>query len=158
MHGLRDSHMKWSTSDWERQVSYDTTYVNPSNTVHNRVAPVKGHYRVSFRHPKTGKLLKTASLFSKKPHPIETQPAWVLLWTRRDMNPPPFPASCPLKLSKRLKTPPFSVNATLCVWPLSSLGKWIKTFFSSLLNTSVNSFTARVGSRNNLYAESEKLI
>lgn len=41
----------------------------------------------SFRHPRTGKFLKTMSLFSKKSHPIEKQPAWILLWTRSDMNP-----------------------------------------------------------------------
>ena len=41
--------------------------VNPSNVVQNRVAPVKGHYQVSFRHPRTGKLLKTRSnRFSEK--------------------------------------------------------------------------------------------
>ena len=30
-----------------------------SNTVQNKVAPVKGHYQQSFRHPRAGKLLKT---------------------------------------------------------------------------------------------------
>ena len=47
--------------------------VNPSNVVQNRVAPVKGHYQVSFRHPRTGKLLKTRGYrFPENPHLTES--------------------------------------------------------------------------------------
>ena len=35
--------------------------VNPHSIIQNRAVPVKGHCQVSFRNPKTGKLLKTKS-------------------------------------------------------------------------------------------------
>ena len=66
----------------------------------------KSHYQASFRHSWTRKLRKTASLLSKKRHAVQTWQSWVLLWTKIEMNPPPFPAFCPLKLNTRLK-PPF---------------------------------------------------
>ena len=66
----------------------------------------KSHYQASFRHSWTRKLRKTASLLSKKRHAVQTRQSWVLLWTKIEMNPPPFPAFCPLKLNTRLK-PPF---------------------------------------------------
>ena len=44
-----------------------TKVVNPHSIIQNRVVPVKGHCHVSFRNPKTGKLLKTKSYrISKK--------------------------------------------------------------------------------------------
>lgn len=89
--------------------------VNPSNIVQNRVAPVKGHYQVSFRHPRTGKLLKTRSYrFSEKTkqktQPIEAQLAQMQLWTRKDMNPPPLSCTLPFELNKRLKPPPLRAS------------------------------------------------
>ena len=72
--------------------------VNPSNIVQNRVMPVKGHYQVSFRHPRTGKLLKKKSYrFSEKTHPIEAQPAQIQLWTKIDMNPPLLSCTLPFE-------------------------------------------------------------
>ena len=128
--------------------------VNPSNIVQNRVAPVKGHYQVSFRHPRTGKLLKTGSYrFSDKKqnktktHPSETQLAQIQLWTRKDMNPPPLSCTLPSELSKT-QPPPLGASNHSMHLALSSLGKGIKTLFSSLVNISVNSFTICVSSPN----------
>ena len=99
----------------------------------------KSLYQASFRHSWARKLLKTASLFSKKRHAIETQQGWVLLWTKIEMNPPPF-LHFALWSSIQDSNPSFSANATLWVSSLSSLGKGIKTLFSPLANISMNSF------------------
>ena len=127
--------------------------VNPSNIVQNRVAPVKGHYQVSFRHPRTGKLLKTRSYrFSEKnktkKQPIEAQLAQIQLWTRKERNPPPLSCTLSFELNKRLRPPPLGASNHSVHLALSSLGKGIKTLFSSLVNISMNSFTIRVGSPN----------
>jgi len=96
------------------------------------------------RHPRTGKFLKTVSLFSKKSHPIEKQPAWILLWARSDMNPPLSPHLALWNSVKDSNSSPSVSTPTPCVGPISSLGKWIETFFSS----SVNTFTTYVISPN----------
>ena len=64
--------------------------VNPSNIVQNRVAPVKGHYQVSFRHPRIGKSLKMASLFSKKTTSCRDTASPDTAMDQRDVNPPLF--------------------------------------------------------------------
>ena len=62
-----------------------------SNTVQNKVAPIKGHQQPFFRHSRAGKLLKIRTYrFSGKPHPLEAQPTQIQLWIRTDMNPRSF--------------------------------------------------------------------
>ena len=77
---------------------------------------------------------------------------WLLVtpWTAAHQTPPSMGFSRPVRAQQKAQTITLGAHATPWVWPLSSLVKWIKTFFSSLVNTSVSSFTAWLGNNHTM--------
>ena len=112
--------------------------LNSSNMVQDREAPVKGlsdTLSSLFQTPKDWKITEGKKLQSfRKIIFYRSTSSPDRTWTKIDINLPALSYTLLFKLNKRLKHPRIRANATVWVWSLSSLGKWIRTlFFSSLL-------------------------
>ena len=111
--------------------------VNPPNVIQNGITPVNSHSELELSEVSKSILRKTT--------PFGVAPTRYCWGPQQTSAHPAVPCSSPVRAQQKAQPATLGAHA---IWPLSPLGKGIKTLFPSLVYTSANSFTAWVSSPN----------